>query len=236
MFKPARTQRCRSAFTLVEILIVLAITGVLAAILLPVFNSARNSSRTTSCASNLRQIGVAMQLYVNDYQGFYPSYHPGKADCTWADRMFPYLKTEKVLWCPAFDDGEYRTGCTAPEEINGVKHFYNGSYDLNTLEDAVSEIGRTAPCVPEMRVRFPAQTILLLDGNNKPFANISAGQYAQMTSLKELAEKGVPDRHQGGNNMLFADWHVKWKSLPSLLERNQWRASGNAPVVPTTSS
>lgn len=215
----------RVGFTLVEILIVLAVIGVLSSILLSVFFSARDKSRTISCAANLRQIGLAMQIYMADYRDFYPSYHPGPANCSWADRIFPYIKSPKVLWCPAFEAGEYRPGCTASENISGVKHEWNGSYSINTLEDAIWEIGRTQPSVAQLRVRFPARTILVVDGTGSGYVN--PGIYAAMTSVEELEKKNISDRHRGGSNVLFADWHVKWMTMSSLLKRNQWRASGS---------
>ena len=64
--------RRRRAFTLVEILVVIAIIGVLAAILFPAFATARERSRSTACLSNLKQIGAAMAMYGADYDGRFP--------------------------------------------------------------------------------------------------------------------------------------------------------------------
>ena len=68
----ARCKRAHSGFTLVEILVVLAIIAILAAILLPVFNTAREASKQANCTSNLQQIGIAVQLYSKDEKK-YPS-------------------------------------------------------------------------------------------------------------------------------------------------------------------
>lgn len=62
----------RTAFTLVELLVVLAIIGVLAGLLLPVFLSARGKAREIVCISNLRQIGLSISMYAQDYDGLYP--------------------------------------------------------------------------------------------------------------------------------------------------------------------
>ena len=61
--------RCRRAFTLIELLVVIAIIAILAAILFPVFSQAREAARATQCRSNLRQIGTALSMYRNDYDG-----------------------------------------------------------------------------------------------------------------------------------------------------------------------
>ncbi len=97
-----------SAFTLIELLLVISIIGILAALLLPALNSAREKGRRVACASNLRQIGIAMQLYAGDFQNHTPTadwnsdqtLSPGRP-ITW-----PYIlvsrgyATPKVFLCP----------------------------------------------------------------------------------------------------------------------------------------
>jgi len=70
--KHPANQSPRPAFTLVEMLIVISIIGLLAALLFPVFARVRESARTTSCSSNLRQLGLAFTQYTQDYGGRYP--------------------------------------------------------------------------------------------------------------------------------------------------------------------
>src|SRR4051812_39502180 len=62
-----------SAFTLVELLVIISIIGILAALLLPVLGKARESGRATACLSNLRQLGLALQLYVQDHNNRLPT-------------------------------------------------------------------------------------------------------------------------------------------------------------------
>ena len=63
-----------SGFTLVEILVVMAVIGVLVAIMLPAIQKARESARKTQCANNLKQIGLAMHAYLNNHKAFPPGY------------------------------------------------------------------------------------------------------------------------------------------------------------------
>ena len=92
------------AFTLIELLIVIAIITIIAAILFPVFATAREKARTSSCASNEKQWGVAFQQYLQDYDEQFPcgEYsnvgYPGRG---WGGQVFSYMKTTSVLACPS---------------------------------------------------------------------------------------------------------------------------------------
>jgi prepilin-type N-terminal cleavage/methylation domain-containing protein len=80
-------------FTLIELLVVIAIIAILAAILFPVFAKAREKARQATCASNLKQIGTATQMYVQDYDEYFPAPYPGGSWGTgryWFDLIRPY--------------------------------------------------------------------------------------------------------------------------------------------------
>ncbi|MEO7719178.1 MAG: DUF1559 domain-containing protein [Capsulimonas sp.] len=100
-------------FTLIELLVVIAIIAILAAILFPVFAKAREKARQTTCTSNMRQIGLGMVQYVQDYDELYPPVILGgniwsgcdaanPTACTsWARVIMPYIKSDKVFICPS---------------------------------------------------------------------------------------------------------------------------------------
>src|SRR5262252_1239896 len=94
----------RSGFTLIELLVVIAIIAILAAILFPVFAQAREKARAISCLSNVKEIGLGMLMYVQDYDEKYPynQYYLPATDTapqtriTWADMIFPYIKNGEL--------------------------------------------------------------------------------------------------------------------------------------------
>src|SRR4051795_4900078 len=85
----------RSGFTFIELLCVVAIIAILAAILFPVFAQAREKARQTSCASNLQQLASAMNLYAQDHSGRFPPQDDNFAP------MFPYVKNYAIFRCPS---------------------------------------------------------------------------------------------------------------------------------------
>lgn len=103
---PAPLSRSRAGFTLIELLTVIAIVGILAAILIPVVGKVREKARTAQCASNLRQLGMAALLFADANKGILPV--PGIAGQTgnWAQKITPYLGMDRVsarsrFNCPA---------------------------------------------------------------------------------------------------------------------------------------
>lgn len=150
-----------SAFTLIELLVVIAIIAVVAAILFPVFGRVRENARGSDCLSNLRQIGIAMEMYVHDNDDSYPmsrfpdATHP-PGGCTsrpginqpedalegssknWKRAIASYLKNQAVWGCPSnthqWDEGGYNGKANRGDESNVFYPESEGipiSYALN---------------------------------------------------------------------------------------------------------
>ena len=105
----------RLGFTLIELLVVIAIISVIVAILFPVFGTAREKARQVSCASNLRQLGLAFQQYSQDNDETMPSF--SLVWVGWAGPLCGYVKSAGVFDCP--DD---QTAVTRREEL-ALRHF-----------------------------------------------------------------------------------------------------------------
>src|SRR5882724_7952922 len=101
--------RQRAAFTLIELLVVIAIIAILAAILFPVFAQAREKARSISCLSNMKQLGISIIMYVQDYDETYPQCVDQAVSLNsdpytfllWSHRVYPYVKNAQVWKCPS---------------------------------------------------------------------------------------------------------------------------------------
>ena len=129
----------RSAFTLIELLVVIAIIAVLIAILLPTLASARRAARKAACLSNLRQLGQAHWMYVNENHGYIIQAglaHDGgggNENLAWINTLQSYYRTQLVVRSPA-DDSPYWPG-GAPVPGSGGKQFRRTSYGINNFLD-----------------------------------------------------------------------------------------------------
>lgn len=221
---PARTclARARRAFTLVEILVVLAVVLLLAALLFPIFSRVRENARTLSCANNLRQIHLGMQLYVSDANGYYPCPGAAKPNCSWVDSLVFYTRSEAVFVCPQEPLESYKPGCGASETINSRTFGFNGGYLLNA-----PSIASTVP-IPQRNVRLPDRFLLLVDSTSIEGQSNAIGTSKEPLSRETLKGMSLDFRHSDALNVLFADGHVKKRSPEAVSSTALWRLNGLA--------
>jgi prepilin-type N-terminal cleavage/methylation domain-containing protein/prepilin-type processing-associated H-X9-DG protein len=216
--------RRSSGFTLIELLVVIAILAILAAILFPVFAQAREAARKASCASNLRQLGAATQMYVQDHDGQYfqhwfrsqpLTYWFGRVDNGTAPPtvyreeglLYPYVRNFNLQRCPSFTGQFAYNGATAGYGYNYVYLASPDPADFNTWG---------ARGVPEARIERPTMCTVFADSGT-----YSAGAVKETLSIFPPSSTipfnfpVVHFRHHGLANVLFADGHVKAHS-PTL--------------------
>lgn len=123
--RKSRNRTGGRAFTLVELLVVVALTTILTGILLPVIVQAREAARQTTCRSNLRQIGAAFTMYAQDYDEALPYAYRGSGGTPqapryqwwWEDDLQPYLRSYRIFVCPSADPITYNYGRDDPNFI-----------------------------------------------------------------------------------------------------------------------
>ncbi len=158
----------RNAFSLMELLITVAVIGVLAALLLPGMNSFRDSAKTAKSLSNLKQMATAMHMFINDNNGMLPRADGGDSDVgqDWAQALRPYGASHRlpepntaqnpVLINPAGVSSEY--------PASSIKSSYcmNGNLQINTIPPSGQSIAPVYP-VALVAVQKPSKTVLFGD-------------------------------------------------------------------------
>ncbi len=228
-----RTRKAQG-FTLIELLVVIAIIAILASILFPVFARARENARRTSCSSNLKQFGLAMMQYVQDYDETYPNaigtvgaappggaWNMGSAagfnKWAWQQLLYPYHKNLQIFRCPS---GLNHSNFNYPTYGN-----YGANNQIITAE--------TLPARKLSAITAPAGTYAIMDagtwsvapgradptnsGTSSNFGNFIPG-IGKLGSACAIAgnvydvlqDDCLKGRHFEGVNMAFADGHVKW--------------------------
>jgi prepilin-type N-terminal cleavage/methylation domain-containing protein/prepilin-type processing-associated H-X9-DG protein len=214
----------RKAFTLIELLVVIAIIAILAAILFPVFAQAREKSRQTSCASNLRQLGLGAMMYLQDYDDRYvPWYGDGKERGQgWSSILMPYVKNEQMFTCPS--DGLSRGTPKNPKR----SYTMNGDWyspDKRGLSRSYTSDNGTGPALggySEAEVEQPAATIMFCDRWST--GNLLYGQGVAISATECHLHPGSGhvgfNNHMDGSNFCMADGHTKWLKWTT---ENMWR-------------
>lgn len=199
----------KRAFTLIELLTVIAVIAVLSAILIPAVGRARESANQSKCVSNLRQIGVAVQSYANDHKGKYPeaSFH-GKAGKPWCRALEPYVgiesdgrESDNLFHCPAVEEGKHH---------GWSDYGYNENLGLGKPEDNGASAGGA-------NIIDPAKIVVVGDAGDLDTGNASWKFNALQYGRGWESVKRVPHcRHNGMANLVFLDNHVEsltWEAM-----------------------
>ena len=207
---PAARRRQWRAFTLIELLTVVAILGILIAIAVPVLGGARARARALTCLANLRTLGQGVALFSQDNKGRYPrSLHSAGAhgEPGWAVSIAPYIgaasSTNTADWTTVFNR-HYR----CPEDPNTSATLY--SYGLNVYFELTpggdDYAGSPATWHRITQVPNPTRTLLLGATRPVPFGDhLMAHFWGGLPAAKNAL---AHDRHSGRANYVFCDGHV----------------------------
>lgn len=216
----------RRGFTLVELLVVIAVIAILAAILFPVFAKAREKARQTNCISNMRQIAQAMHMYMTDHDDRVPVCHDDTTASTTDDTLFwwvtlyRYTRNDGVFICPSWRTTPAPAGLLStevppnaqqPNRHGGIA----GTYIWNETMDGAPE-SRLSGTAADGLSFSPATVIVVGEGFN-------GGHVWKPEHVAPLAN--AEDRlryfHNDGANFAFADGHAKWLGGTSM-RRSLW--------------
>jgi prepilin-type N-terminal cleavage/methylation domain-containing protein len=224
----------RKAFTLIELLVVIAIISILAAILFPVFAQAKAAAKKVACESNMHQIGLAFEMYMNDFDGFMPDRRDLKTSLpggwkpwttwptsdprgAWAEIIFdPYIKNSGVWSCPAIANSGLGALPQVVEATSDAPNAPTTNYWLWRFDQP----GDPIP-LDDFWGKTPDQAVLDLDTAN--VATIIPRQPDGVSEVEMMVDPYFPNTvpslpasvkgesvHFGGRNRLFLDWHVKF--------------------------
>jgi prepilin-type processing-associated H-X9-DG protein/prepilin-type N-terminal cleavage/methylation domain-containing protein len=211
----------RVGFTLIELLVVITIIAILAAILFPVFARAREKARTSSCQSNLKQIGLAVREYMTDYdETFMPG---GEVNCNTVGankpycRLIPYIKNPQLWDCPS-------AGNEKTDDVTGQYIDYHFNNRLAGIVDA--KVEDTAGTIAAIDCWHEGGWIEG-DGNScnhQPAQGNPAYDWPHVC-VQQGCGSGTTcydtfGRHSGGINVLFYDGHVKWRARGNFATRD----------------
>ncbi|HLJ56742.1 MAG TPA: prepilin-type N-terminal cleavage/methylation domain-containing protein [Chthonomonadaceae bacterium] len=218
----------KQGFTLIELLVVIAIIAILAAILFPVFAQAREKARTAQCGSNVRQLGLAVRMYVQDYDEHYPfaGWLPnGIGTWEWQNTTEAYVKNKGLYQCPDTTDID---SDAQPDPTHRDWNINPVNYIIN------NQLCRNRTPVGEAAINTPADCWMIVDGHNDWGNNPALGiDWRGRTNTVWCLEDstfgndgslvtgwlswqgftwGLP-RHTGGGNVVYTDGHVKYKKF-----------------------
>lgn len=225
--------KAKKGFTLIELLVVIAIIAILAAILFPVFARARENARRASCQSNMKQLGLGLLQYTQDYDENYPIgnqiYFPGIG---WAGVIYPYVKSRQIYACPS--DATAAVSATDTP----ISYIFNSRWLATTgtqasrlrasaktvmlIEGAGATTDMTTPLETGGVYRSPATLgenwvwlttagVAKCCGQAPETLRHATGlRFAEATTASDPNHAGFPEgRHLATSNYLFADGHVK---------------------------
>ena len=226
----------KRAFSLIELLVVITIIAILAALLMPMLSMAKSYSRTAGCKNHLRQMGYALQMYVHDDQDQYPRYlgpggqpngdAPGKGGRArglvyWSSKLIPYDSmnwTNLAFHCPGyigaiagpvFPDSIDRQGSYA-YNIAGVRITDTSDefFGLGPVSFWKTSAGKFVPSVSQSQISVPSEMLAMGDSYMKAGDAWANDVWHGGPFANAYSAKPFASRHGKNYNVLFCDGHV----------------------------
>jgi prepilin-type N-terminal cleavage/methylation domain-containing protein len=192
------------AFTLIEFLVVVLAIGILAALAVPALNSAYERAKVTKDLSNLRQIGTATQLYMNDNNGAFP----GSAAVTWMSQLElnqKYLSAWRVLQSPFDKRASSEAGTGSP--VSQISYGINANvYDVNNVAMSADKITKPVTFIVFAPAQAATPTVSFQGVATSPAPGV---KIVAATSTPGGLAPGGAHNNRAKINALCADWHAE---------------------------
>jgi len=209
-------------FTLIELLIVVAIIGILFAILVPALGKVKAAGQRISCTGNLRQLSLTMSCYLNDWNGCFPylHYNPYGNETRWFGKMLDILninytsaaiKVPAILRCPS-DTYSMKSSTWPYLWYSTISYGYNNGYlDVRNQSNG----GTWGQGCRVTNIKTPSNIVLL--GDNKDYTYGGGPEGKEGALCAQLLNYGPSDIHSGKPNILYCDMHADSPAIATLL-------------------
>ena len=217
----ARTKpEFRRAFTLIELLVVITVIGILASLLLPALSRAKEAGRSTACRNNLRQMGLAANLYAGD-AGRFPSmlewlYQRTQPGVLTSGQLYPYVKSKPVFLCPVDAPKAYANVVAGGQPRLVMDHSYTMNCRMCHAHDVTK-------CLA------PARTVYFVEALNLQLT-LSSASIAPPGDGFRLGDGQLAFRHSARAHLLMVDTHVerlKLKQATASGDKRLWYPNNN---------